>query len=297
MNHYVFLFSNRTSMLERLSYEQIQTLFTETYIKDLGETKFIKIAEKVLTSNKISGLISRSTYQNTQVTSKDILYTINSILYFTFTSNRNQALAGLLTLQRWNNEVNSDYILATGERLKLTAIEIIKDLKASFASIGSIEFQEPVMPKKLDIGKGVYLFPKRISYADFLVKLGDDNFKKSEIPSSKLITQYHVFDWNKLTNSAVGNWNFDNSPELISYFDKKDDLLTQQNLKFNSFHSAKMVFELISTQTDWTIEAVSPNKHTATSSSKDGKYKLQLEKESGNFGDENSGWLMLTYLK
>jgi hypothetical protein len=284
-------------MLDRLTYEEIQILFTKTYVNDLGEAKYIKIAEKILTSNKMSNLLSRSRYQNIAVAPKDLLHTINSIPYFMFTSNRNQALAGLLALQRWNNDVNIGFTLANEETLKRMAIEIIKELKAHFITLGLNQNERAIYTVSADVGKGIYLLNERISHNAFLMKLGDSKYRISEIPSFKLITHYHTFDWNKLSNSSVANWNLDSSAELISYFDKTNELITRQNLKFQSFDSARILFELISTQNDWTVEAASPNKHKALSSSKDGRFKLELEKEKTEYSDDNLGWLMLSYLK
>lgn len=282
-------------MLETLSYNEILRFFVALYTKDLGEEKFVKITEKILTSNKVSGLISTSKYHQTPITARDILYTINGILFFTFSSNRTQAMAALMTLERWNQEVNSQLHLANHNTLKSIAIEIIKELKAHYTTqeINDNKFNHNIIS---EIGKGLFLLPQRISYSDFIIKLGNIKYKLTEYKTTKFVTIHHSFDWNKITNSTIANWNLANSAQLVIYFSNIDNLITTQVFEFDSIQSAQLLFEIISKQAGWKIEIVSPNKHNAISSTENGKYRLELKKERGQFDMENS-LVILHYLK
>ena len=118
--------------LQSMDYIEILEYFTDSYIKEFGERKFRTILEKIMTSDKISGLISTVKYKGIPPGSKDFLYCLNEIPYFIFSRGQTQAIAALLALERWNEEVNSQQYLLTDEGLKLRAINILKDSKATF---------------------------------------------------------------------------------------------------------------------------------------------------------------------
>lgn len=115
-----------------MDYEEILELFFSYYIKQYGEIKFKTILDKVMTSNKISGLISTARYKNVPPGYNDILYCLNEIPYFIFSRGQTQAVAALIALERWNNEVNSTLYLLDQSGLKLRAIKIIEESKVTF---------------------------------------------------------------------------------------------------------------------------------------------------------------------
>ncbi len=114
------------------SYEEIlQHVFSE-YIREFGERKFDAVFEKIMTSNKISGLISTAKYKGLPPGSMDFLHCLNEIPYFIFSRGQTQAVAALVALQRWNNEVNSRQYLLAEEGLRLRAINILEESKITF---------------------------------------------------------------------------------------------------------------------------------------------------------------------
>ena len=71
-----------------------------------GEGKYFKILRKVTSSNKIGGLISHLRYSKLVPDATEIVACLNEIPYFIFSSSQTQAMAGLLVLQRWHEEIN-----------------------------------------------------------------------------------------------------------------------------------------------------------------------------------------------
>lgn len=114
------------------SYDEIFEFIIDSYIREFGERKFNSILNRVMTSNKISGMISTLKFNALPPGSKDFLYCLNSIPYFMFSSGQSQALAAILGLQRWNEEVNSHQYLLNEEGLKLRAINILEESKITF---------------------------------------------------------------------------------------------------------------------------------------------------------------------
>ena len=117
--------------ISSLSYFEILEFVIFSYSREYGEIKFKKIFEKVMTSNKISGLISTVKYKGLPPGSKDFLYCLNEIPFFIFSSNKTQALAALIALQRWNEEVNSQEFLLSEDGLRLRALNILNESKVS----------------------------------------------------------------------------------------------------------------------------------------------------------------------
>jgi len=118
--------------LNLMTYAEIVEYFLSTYVREFGERKFKTIVDKIMTSNKISGLISTAKYKGIPPGSNDILYSLNEIPYFIFSRGQTQALAGLIALQRWNEEVNSQYFLLSDEGISIRALDILQQSKITF---------------------------------------------------------------------------------------------------------------------------------------------------------------------
>ena len=110
-----------------MSYNEIVDYMIETHIHLYGEDKFKKILDKVMTSNKISGLISTLRYKGVPPGSKDFLYCLHEIPYFLSSHNQTVAIAALLALERWNEEVNSQQFLLNEDGLRLRAVNILRE--------------------------------------------------------------------------------------------------------------------------------------------------------------------------
>jgi len=115
-----------------MSYDEILEYVISAYIREFGERKFKTVLDKIMTSNKISGLISTAKYKRVPPGSKDFLYYLNEIPYFIFSRGQTQAVAALIALQRWNEEVNSQQYLLSEDSLRLRAVNILEESKVTF---------------------------------------------------------------------------------------------------------------------------------------------------------------------
>jgi hypothetical protein len=121
-----------TEYLQYLSYETILEQVFSSYIKEFGERKFNSILDKIKNSNKIQRLINLSIEKQSPPGSMDFLYLMNEIPFFIFSRGQTQAVGALVALMRWNQDVNSTHLLLTEEGLKIRAIKILEESKATF---------------------------------------------------------------------------------------------------------------------------------------------------------------------
>lgn len=110
---------------DNLEYTEIVQNYFAWYITQFGVAKAQIIVDKVLASDKISGLIARLRYNNHTPLAKNFLELLNTIPYFFMPTGQTQALACLLALQRWNEEVNYKTENLSQQELKKIALEII----------------------------------------------------------------------------------------------------------------------------------------------------------------------------
>jgi hypothetical protein len=286
---------NSLVMLERYTYHEIISLFCDLYSKDYGELKFKKVADNVFTSKKLSELICLSELHLTPITARQILYTINSMGFFLFRSNRTQALGALLTLHRWHEEVNKDLQLLNGQSLQIVAIEIIRELKANFVeSVLSLPRNHEVAPRRSNfiddyLRDSTFFLDERITIEQFKQRLGNHPYQESDIPLSYIISTYHML---RLPDTLNG---LENNVRLVSYFNKDNNLIKQQNVQFSSALSGLTLFLIITKSSGWQQEHLSTNRNHGLGKSSDGKFELELSKDTGYDGDDESMWLYLTY--
>jgi hypothetical protein len=115
-----------------MEYDDLFDYFTTSYVREFGQRKFQKVLNKVLRSNKISGLISTARYNGVPPGSDDILYCLNEIPFFIFSRGQTQVLGAFITLQRWHEEVNSQQFLLNEAGLKVRALSIIEKSRSTF---------------------------------------------------------------------------------------------------------------------------------------------------------------------
>jgi len=116
--------------LNSLSYEELLDLAFNYYIRENGEVKLRKIYEKIMTSNKVSGFISKVRFMNIVPGSKDYLACLNEIPYFLFSKPTTIAVGAFFFLQRWNSEVNSQSFLLDDYGLHERAMGILNTSRA-----------------------------------------------------------------------------------------------------------------------------------------------------------------------
>ena len=115
-----------------LDYSEILDKCFEIYQRDFGANKFSKVFQKVVTSDKLNGMIGEAQGRMVPPGTEDILARLNTIPYFMFSRNETQAIAALLVLQRWHEMVNVHQNLLNEEGLKLRAMGILKKLGLMF---------------------------------------------------------------------------------------------------------------------------------------------------------------------
>ena len=116
--------------LNSLSYEELLDLAFNYYIREYGEVKLRKIYEKIMTSNKVSGFISKVKFMNIVPGSKDYLACLNEIPYFLFSKPATIAVGAFFFLQRWNSEVNIHGFLLDDAGLHQRAMGILNTSRA-----------------------------------------------------------------------------------------------------------------------------------------------------------------------
>lgn len=122
---------NYTVFSESLDYEDILLHNFNSYSREFGERKFKNVVDKVTTSNKIKKLNTYLKFHNLVPSSTEIIACLNEIPYFIFSRGQTQALAGLIVLQMWNDEVNRHTNQFSNGELKAVAIMILEECKAS----------------------------------------------------------------------------------------------------------------------------------------------------------------------
>lgn len=120
------------SQINLMSYDEIVEHVINSYKREFGERKFKTVLEKIMTSNKVSRVINTVKDKGVPPGSRDFLYCLNEIPYFIFSRGQTQALAALIALQKWNEEVNSQQYLLGEEGLKLRAVSILEESKITF---------------------------------------------------------------------------------------------------------------------------------------------------------------------
>ena len=119
VNHFI---RTMYDIFEDMTFDEIVDFTIEKYINEKGRGSLNKLFKKVMTSNKLSGLLSSSKFQAVAPSATDVMACINEIGYFIFSSNFTQVCAGVLFFKRWDEEVNQSLFLLTPEQLRLRAI-------------------------------------------------------------------------------------------------------------------------------------------------------------------------------
>ncbi len=293
-------------MLERYTYDELVALYFELYIKDYGELKFNRVAEKILTSNKVKELIDLSEFHAAPVTAKQILYTINSVGFFVFRSNRTQALGALLILHKWNEEVNTELHLLNQPSLKLITMEILKELKAHWVKIGN---DGPGI-KDNGSNKGtisvtndrsgnlffcdnLFFLKNSITYGEFISMIKGEFTEYPPSHGLRGVSHEHAFK-----NAPVEL----NAPfTMRSYFRGIGEFfLDHQVLLFDNFETAKGLFDTICLQMGLTHQQwlKGPADRNAAISN-DSKYQLTISEFLSRFSSstesDHAGELILRY--
>jgi uncharacterized tellurite resistance protein B-like protein len=112
-------------MKPSLSYKDILELYFDQYIHEFGQQKFMIACDKVMASEKVSGLISRSKQQRAKPSFEHLINLLPQISFFFFSKDRTLALGCIIALERWNTEVNVNGDYMDEEELSDIASKII----------------------------------------------------------------------------------------------------------------------------------------------------------------------------
>jgi hypothetical protein len=114
------------------NYKNVVDSYAIRYAGAFGQDKALAVNKRIMTSNKISGLIARSRHHGYSPSHLDYLHTINTIPYFIFSRGQTQALAALLALDRWHVEVNMQLNLLSPDSMLTRAELIIQECKDTY---------------------------------------------------------------------------------------------------------------------------------------------------------------------
>lgn len=92
-------------------YEEKLEWYMQKYILDYGQKKFLAITEKLLTSNSVRRFLINEAAVNSPPTYLDIVSTVMNVPYFGFGKKTTVAMASLMLLQTWNEEINKKKLL------------------------------------------------------------------------------------------------------------------------------------------------------------------------------------------
>lgn len=109
-------------VFEEMTFDEIVNYTIEKYRNENGCEKLHTLYVKVTTSDKLSGLISKSKYRMIAPTVTDVLSCICTIPYFAFRSNWTHVCAAVLFFKRWDEEVNQLKFLLNSNQLKQRAV-------------------------------------------------------------------------------------------------------------------------------------------------------------------------------
>lgn len=109
-----------------MTYEQKVGTYMEEYILEYGQRKFLKIMEKLLTSNSVRQFLLASRLATLPPLHTDIIGTVMNILYFGLSRKTTVAIASIMLLQTWSEEVNKQRGFLEEEELSMLFDMILK---------------------------------------------------------------------------------------------------------------------------------------------------------------------------
>lgn len=124
-NYIIFSFYNLFHESD-MNLAEVIEYYKVYYLKEYDHYKVQTIIDKVKNSSKIAAIDSFSIQQRVMPSYVDFGAAINSVMWFTFQSNKTQALAVLIAAQMWHERVNSYYHFGSYENLKENTIGILK---------------------------------------------------------------------------------------------------------------------------------------------------------------------------
>ena len=95
-------------VLSDMTFQEYIEEVAQKYIAECGRDKFLKVLEKVMTANKPNKLIAIARMKSAAPSPKECLACICEVPFFFLQSNKTQAVAANLLLNRWDEEVNRD---------------------------------------------------------------------------------------------------------------------------------------------------------------------------------------------
>lgn len=112
-----------------MSYLQVLDAYSDRYIPKYGVDKYKTVFEKVSKSKKIATLNGLSIQKRIAPTAHDFAAAVNEIAWFLFQSQETVALAALMAIGLWDQDVNRIYHFSTQFEVEQKAIAVLELLK------------------------------------------------------------------------------------------------------------------------------------------------------------------------
>ncbi len=117
------------------TFYNIYDRYKNYFIKKNGTLKFQKIEEKIHTSKSIAQLHGLTIQKKIVPTQADFGATINQMTYFIFAGGETIAMAQLIAIKYWNEEINTVYGLCAESMLAHKAEAALNYWKISLSSL------------------------------------------------------------------------------------------------------------------------------------------------------------------
>lgn len=95
--------------------------YKDYFIKRNGYEKYNKVCDKIIGSSKLRSLIDMSKFRQVIPSETDFSIAVTSTFYFSFRGFEVTAMAVLISIKQWNDEVNSSLFLCSDDRINAIA--------------------------------------------------------------------------------------------------------------------------------------------------------------------------------
>ena len=99
------------------TFEHLYIRFKTKYIYNYGQAKFNTVEEKIYSSSKLTELNKISVNRSIAPNAADFNATIQSIGYFIISNSDTSAMAQMIAIKRWDEQVNSKFGFCTEHQL------------------------------------------------------------------------------------------------------------------------------------------------------------------------------------
>lgn len=110
------------------NYSEIKEGLIKDYFREKGEAKARKIITKINNSRHTASFMYQCRSRRIIPSSEDLGATVLSNVSLTFARPSTVKFACLILLDKWNNEINNEFYLASEERLMIILQSVFKNI-------------------------------------------------------------------------------------------------------------------------------------------------------------------------